>query len=72
MEDEAGGLMNPGYARVRPEMPVDEAIASLRRRALERAGTMYYAYALDKRRLVGVVSVRELFGAPATRPWPKS
>lgn len=65
-EDEAGGLMNPRYARVRPDMRVDEALAYLRRLALERAGTHYYAYVLDARgRLVGVVSVRELFAAAA-------
>ena len=32
-EDEAGGLMNPRYARLRPEMTVDEAISYLRRQA---------------------------------------
>jgi magnesium transporter len=29
-EDEAGGLMNPRYARVRPDMSVDEAISYLK------------------------------------------
>ena len=29
-EDEAGGLMNPRYARVRPEMTINEAISYLR------------------------------------------
>jgi magnesium transporter len=58
--------MNPRYARVRPDMRVDEALAYLRRLALERAGSHYYAYVLDARgRLVGVVSVRELFAAAA-------
>src|ERR1700682_5572331 len=32
-EDEAGGLMNPRFARLRPEMDADEAIAYLRRQA---------------------------------------
>jgi magnesium transporter len=31
-EDEAGGLMNPRFARLRPESTVDEAISYLRRR----------------------------------------
>jgi magnesium transporter len=67
-EDEAGGLMNPRYARMRPEMRVDEAIAYLRRQALERVGTLYYAYVLDARqRLIGVISVRELFAAAADK-----
>jgi magnesium transporter len=65
-EDEAGGLMNPRYASVRPDMRVDDALAYLRRQSLERVGTLYYAYVLDPgRRLLGVVSVRELFAAPA-------
>jgi magnesium transporter len=67
-EDEAGGLMNPRYARVRPEMRVDEAISYLRRQAQERLGTVYYAYVLDPQdRLLGVVSFRELFGASGER-----
>jgi len=32
-EDEAGGLMSPRFARLRPDMPIDEAIAYLRRQA---------------------------------------
>ena len=35
-EDEAGGLMNPRFARVRPDMTVDEAMSYLRRRASNR------------------------------------
>ncbi len=64
-EDEAGGLMNPRYARVRPEMSVDEAISYLRRQARERLETIYYAYVLDaQQHLLGVASFRELFAAP--------
>lgn len=67
-EDEAGGLMNPRYARMRPELRADEAIAYLRRQALERVGTWYYAYVLDaQHRLIGVISVRDLFAAPADK-----
>ena len=63
-EDEAGGLMSPRYARVRPDMRVDEAISYLRRQAREQLETIYYAYVLDaQQRLLGVVSFRELFGA---------
>src|SRR5262249_55233958 len=32
-EDRAGGLMNPRFARLRPDMTVDEAISYLRRQA---------------------------------------
>jgi magnesium transporter len=62
-EDEAGGLMSPRFARVRPEMTVDEAISYLRRQAAH-VETIYYAYALDdSQRLLGVVSFRNLFSA---------
>ena len=65
-EDEAGGLMNPRFARVRPDATVDEAISYLRRQARERdAEAIYYAYVLDEeQRLLGVVSFRDLFAAP--------
>jgi magnesium transporter len=67
-EDEAGGLMNPRFARVRPDMTVDEAISYLRRQARERAETIYYAYALDEdQRLLGVASFRDLFAAAPDR-----
>jgi magnesium transporter len=63
-EDEAGGLMNPRFARVRPDMTVDEAISYLRRQARGHVETIYYAYALDEnQRLDGVVTFRELFAA---------
>ncbi len=63
-EDEAGGLMNPRYARVRPTMTVDEAISYLRKQARGRLETIYYVYAIDEaQRLVGVVSLKQLFAA---------
>ena len=66
-EDQAGGLMNPRFARLRPEMSVDEAIAYLRRQTRELE-TLYYIYVLDtEQRLFGVISLRELFSAPPER-----
>jgi magnesium transporter len=63
-EDDAGGLMSPRYARVRPEMTVDEAIGYLRKQA-QGVETLHYAYVLDpQQRLLGVISLRELFAAP--------
>jgi magnesium transporter len=57
--------MSPRYVRLRPDMAVDEAIAYLRRAARERVETIYYIYVVDAdHRLLGVVSFRELFGAP--------
>ena len=65
-EDRAGGLMNPRYARLRPELTVDEAINYLRKQAKERLETIYYVYVIDEQqRLLGVVSFRELFAAKA-------
>ncbi|ACG75259.1 magnesium transporter [Anaeromyxobacter sp. K] len=67
-EDDAGGLMSPRYARLRPDMTMDEAIIYLRRQAQERLETIYYVYVLDDaQRLLGVVSFRELFAAQPGR-----
>ncbi len=66
-EDEAGGLMNPRFARLRPDMSVDAAISYLRRQAAH-VNTIYYAYALDDtQHLLGVVSFRDLFSADPDR-----
>lgn len=63
-EDDAGGLMSPRFARVRPDMSIDEALRYLRKQARTRLETLSYAYALDaNQRLLGVVSIRELFQA---------
>lgn len=65
-EDAAGGLMSPRFVRVRSEMSVDEALAYVRRQARNRVEMLYYAYILDPaQRLLGVVSLRELFSAPS-------
>ncbi len=61
-EDAAGGLMSPRFARLRPEMTVDEAVHYLRRQAREHVETLNYSYVLDmNQRLIGVVSFRDLF-----------
>lgn len=60
-EDEAGGLMNTRYCRLRADMTVGEAISYLRRDARAREKTVYYAYVLDpEERLLGVVTFRDL------------
>ncbi len=67
-EDEAGGLMNTRYARLRPNMTADEAISYLRRQARTQVETIYYAFVLDPdQRLLGVVSFRDLFAAAAAQ-----
>jgi magnesium transporter len=63
-EDHAGGLMNPRFARLRPEMTADEAVTYLRRQTRQSVEMTYYAYVLDSsQRLLGVVSFRELMAA---------
>jgi magnesium transporter len=67
-EDDAGGLMNPRYASVRADVGVDEAISYLRKQAREKLENVYYVYVNDaERKLVGVVSLRELFAAASDR-----
>jgi len=68
-EDEAGGLMSPRFARLRPNMFVDESISYLRRQARRQVETISYAYILDENQhLLGVTSLRELF---TSDPWTK-
>jgi magnesium transporter len=63
-EDEAGGLMNPRYARVRADMTVDEAISYVRKQARAHLETIYYVYVIDEQNhLQGVVSVKQLLAA---------
>jgi len=60
-EDEAGGVMNPRYIRLRPDMSVEEAIRYMRAQARTPIEVIYYAYVLDyDQKLLGVVSFREL------------
>ena len=67
-EDDAGGLMNTRYSRLRPDMTVGEAISYLRRDAQTRARTTYYAYVVDhEERLLGVITFRDLIVAPADK-----
>jgi magnesium transporter len=67
-EDAAGGVMNPRYMRLRPEISVEIAIRYLRRQAIRGIEVIDYAYVLaPDMRLLGVVSFRELFAAPPER-----
>ncbi|HEV2853647.1 MAG TPA: magnesium transporter [Thermoanaerobaculia bacterium] len=67
-EDDAGGLMSPRYARLRPDMTVDEAIGYLRMQARQNVETINYAYVLDSQQhLLGVMSLRQLFTAPGDK-----
>lgn len=67
-EDNAGGLMNSRFIRLRPNMNVDEAISYIRIQAKTQVETVYYSYVLDtEQKLVGVVSFRELFASSANK-----
>ena len=58
--DAAGGLMNPRFARLRPDASIDEAITYLRQQ-VGQVETIYYAYVLDQeQRLLGVLSLKDL------------
>jgi magnesium transporter len=59
-ESTVGSVMTSDYATLRPEMTSSEAVEALRAQAVE-AETIYTAYIVDAgRRLVGVVSLRDL------------
>ncbi|MFP4473453.1 MAG: magnesium transporter [Candidatus Omnitrophota bacterium] len=68
-EDVAGGLMDPHFVRVRPDLTADEAIRYLRLQAKEYNSNRYYVYVLNARQqLMGVLSLHDLFrAAPDTR-----
>lgn len=62
--DVAGGLMNTRFARLRPNMSVEEALKYLRAQTMGTIETIYYAYVLSSdQKLIGVVSLRQLFAA---------
>ncbi len=63
-EDNAGGLMNSRYFRLRPEMSGDEALRYLRAQAKTSVEAINYAYVLDEeQKLLGVVSLRNILVA---------
>ena len=67
-EDQAGGLMSPRFARVRPDITINEAIQYVRRQTQHQVELIYYVYVLDsQQKLLGVVSFRELFTAEGGR-----
>ncbi len=67
-EDDAGGLMNSKFARLRPDMTIDEAITYLKNQTRRQTGGVYYIYVMDEaQRLMGVVSYRDLFASNPTK-----
>ncbi|HVX63194.1 MAG TPA: magnesium transporter [Pirellulales bacterium] len=67
-EGTAGAVMTSDYATVPAEITAAAAIERLRREAPDRE-TIYYCYVVDdQRRLIGIVSLKDLILAPANRP----
>jgi len=67
-EDQAGGLMNSRFARLRADMTVEEAIRYLRAQTRLQVETIYYAFVLDNtQKLLGVASLRLLFRSPSEK-----
>lgn len=61
-EDDAGGLMNPRFIRLRPDVSVDVAIRYIRAQSKAKIETIHYVYVLDQEQhLVGAMSFRDLF-----------
>ncbi|GAB4221588.1 MAG: magnesium transporter [Spirochaetales bacterium] len=59
-EGTAGSVMTSEYVTLQPTHTVSEAITIIRRDALNKE-TIYYAYVIDdQRRLVGIISLRDL------------
>ncbi len=62
-EDSAGAYMTTDYAELRPDIDVRGAMEQLRLQAFTKE-TIYYAYVVDQdRRLIGIVSLRDLIMA---------
>ncbi len=60
-KDSAGSIMTPEYVALKPEMTVKDAFKHIRHAGVD-SETIYTLYVKDsKRRLVGVITVRELF-----------
>ena len=62
-EDDAAGLMTPRYIAIKPSITVAQALKFVRKGA-EEIETVYYFYVLDQlKRLIGVVSLRDILAA---------
>ena len=62
-EDSAGSIMTIEYVDLHPGMTVQDAFDHIRKTGLEKE-TIYICYVTDKRKLVGLVSVRDLLLHP--------
>ena len=58
-ENSAGSLMTTEYVALRPQMTVEEAILRIRRQGVDKE-TIYTCYVTEGRKLVGLVTVKDL------------
>ena len=58
-EDSAGSIMTTEYISLRPQMTVDEAIARIRRTAVDKE-TIYTCYVTENRKLLGYLTLKTL------------
>ena len=58
-EDSAGSIMTTEYVSLRPNMTVEEAILRIRRTGIDKE-TIYTCYVTRGRKLIGMVSVKDL------------
>ena len=65
-EDSAGCIMNIEYISLRKEMTVADAILKIRQVGINRE-TIYTCYVTEKRKLIGVVDVKDLLTAGESR-----
>ena len=65
-EDSAGSIMNVEYIALRKKMTVEDAILKIRQVGINKE-TIYTCYVTEKRRLIGVVSVKDLLTTGESR-----
>ncbi len=58
-ENSAGSIMTTEYVSLRKNMTVDEALARIRRTAIDKE-TIYTCYVTDNRKLLGIISLKDL------------
>ena len=62
-ENSAGSIMTTEYVSLRPDMTVEEAILRIRRQGADKE-TIYTCYVTQGRKLIGLVTVKDLLLAP--------
>ena len=65
-EDSAGSIMNVEYISLRKEMTVADAILKIRQVGINKE-TIYTCYVTEKKKLIGIVDVKDLLTAGESR-----